>query len=276
MIEPLDLTLTFLEKHPADAARVLESLPPTRTAELLSEVEPRYLGQTLNHMAADYTASCVPLVSTEKKVQLFRLLETQTAVDVFRYLDNKEKYRLLYKLPLSKRLAIQTVNKYNQNSVGAWMSTEYLSVKEDKTVEEVIELIQGSESTQDYVFVVNVRRELVSIVKTSQLLKTSLSAQISAVRDRSVFSLTARTTIQEASSHEAWKFFHTLPVVEHDNRLVGALAYSDMSLALEKAHVEFSARTAGVGDEALSLFWVVFNNFIQLLNDLFSMAARKQ
>lgn len=276
MIEPQALAQLFIEKHPSDAAKVLETLSPSRTSEFLLTLQDIAIARIVNHLAADYAALCIPSLPMDKKLGVFNHLDTQTAVDIFRYLTSKEKLRLLNQLPLRKRLAIQTLNKYTQNSVGAWMSTDYISVREDITIEEVIELIQGSElSNHDYVFVVNAKRQFISVVNTSQLLKAGLKAHISAVRKTTDFWLPARATIQEVAEHQAWKYFTLLPVVEHDKRLVGALSYKDLTAALNKSHIEFTASTAGLGEEALNLFLAVFRNYIQILYDFFAILMRK-
>ncbi|WP_455212487.1 magnesium transporter MgtE N-terminal domain-containing protein [Kaarinaea lacus] len=277
MIEPLNLAQQFIEQHPAEAAKILETLLPARTSEFLLTVNEETIARTVTSLAADYAALCITLLPMNRKVALFKLLETQTSVDIFRYLPNKEKIRLLNQLPLRKRLAIQTLNKYNQNSVGAWMSTDFISIREEKIVEEVIELIQESDlPNQDYVFVTNAQRQFVSILNTSQLLKAGLKSRISSVRNKTVYNLSARATMQEIAQHEGWKHYTMLPVVEHDMRLVGVLAYEDLTTALEKSHIEFSARTADMGSEALSLFWSLFNNSIQLLNDFSSIILNKK
>ncbi|WP_455206005.1 magnesium transporter MgtE N-terminal domain-containing protein [Kaarinaea lacus] len=275
MIEPFDLALKFVENHPADAATILETMPPANTSEFLTALNDSAATEITTHLAADYVALCIPRLSIGKKVYLFNHLPSQVSADIFRYLGNEEKYNILKKLPLLNRLNLQTISKYNQNSVGAWMSTSFISARIDNTVEEVIELIQASDlPNQDYVFVVNAKRQFESIVNTSQLLKASLKTYIGAVANASTFHLQARATLQEISQHVAWKHFTTLPVIEHDKRLVGALSYNAVTMALDKSHVEFSARTSDIGDEALSLFWILFNNFIQLLDDFYSIAAR--
>jgi len=276
MIEPLDLAQQFVEQHPAEAAKVFETLTPARTSEFLLTINDAAVIRTVSYLAADYAALCIPLLPMDRKLTLFKQLETQTSVDIFRYLTSKEKFRLLNKLPFRKRLAIQTLNKYNQNSVGAWMSTDFISVREDKTIEEVIELIQGSDlPNQDYVVVVNANRQFVSLLNTSQLLKVGLKSRISSVRNTSDFNLSARATIQDVSLYDAWKHFTMLPVVEYDKRLVGVLSYKDLSTALEKSHIEFTARTASMGDEALNLFSSLFSNYIQLLNDFYRIITSK-
>jgi magnesium transporter len=276
MIDPLDLAHYYIERHPADAARTLETLTPARTSEFLLAVDDKQITLAVAQLTPDYAAACIPFLPFDRKLSLFKHLDTQVTVDIFRYLNNKEKYGLLYKLPLSKRLAIQTLNKYNLNSCGAWMSTDYFSVREDKTVAEVIELIQTSDlANQDYVFVVNTKRQFLFTINTSQLLKTGLGAQLRAVGNPATASLPARATVQEVQEFGAWKHYTVLPVVEHDNRLVGALSYNDLMAAFEKSQLEFAARTADVGDEALSLFWALFNNSIQLLNDFYAILMRK-
>ena len=276
MIEPLDLSRNFTERHPADAAKLLETLPASKSSEYLLSLSDPLAARIVTLLAADYAAACMPLLPMGNKIQLFRQMDIQTAVDIFRYLNAKEKYRLLNQLPFNKRLAIQTLNRYNKNNVGAWMRTDYLVVGDDKTIEEVIEYVQGSEiQNQDYVFVVSAKKQFVSVINTSQLLKASLKARITAVRTTSNVSLSARATIPEVAEHDAWKRFTMLPVVEYDKRLVGALMYSDLLEALEKSHIEFTAQTASIGSEALNLFSALFNNYLQLMNDLFKIMLRK-
>lgn len=277
MVEPLDLSLRFIENHPVDAAKILESLPPSKTCEFLFHIDEQYVVKVMARLVPEYAANCFAQLPLDRSLQLVRQLETQPVVDIFRYLTPSIKNRLLNQMPLSKRLAVQTLNKYSQNSVGAWLSADYISVGEDRTIEDVIELIQESEQrNQEYVYVVNAKKQFVSAVNTFQLLKAGLKARISSIRGTSEISLSARSSIQDVCAHDAWKHYTMLPVIEHDRRLVGVLSYSDLMEALEKSQIEFNAQTASIGNEVLNLYWAVFNNFVQLLSDFYSMICWKK
>jgi len=276
MIEPLDLSLIFADQHPRDAARVLESLPASKTSEFLANITDSSAARIMSFMAADYAAVCVPLLPVARKILLFKQLEIQTTMDIFRYLGARDKNQLLNQLPLNKRLAVQALNKYSQNSVGAWMSTDYVAVAEDTTVEDVIEVIQRSDSQyQDYVYVIGSRRQYLCAVRVSLLLKASLHARISVVKSDSHDSLMARALIQDTLEHPGWQHHRIMPVTDYDNRLVGILSYRDLNTAVEQSHVEFTAQAANISGSAVNLFWVVFNNFLQLLIDISAIALRK-
>jgi len=275
MIEPLDLSLIFAEQHPRDAARTLETLPASKTCAFLLQITDAGAAHVIGYMAADYAAICLPLLPKAKITPLFKELEIQTTVDIFRYLNAREKNLLVNHLPLNKRLAIQTLNKYSQNSVGAWMSTDYIFVTEDTTVEEAIEIIQGSDGdNQDYVYIVNSKRQFIGSVRTSLLLKASLHARISAIKNKSTEIMPARSLIQDTLDHPGWQQHRVLPVIEYDNRLVGILSYNDLHIALEQSHTEFTTQAANIGAEGINLFWALFNNFLQLLADLSTIMLR--
>ena len=85
----------------------------------------------------------------------------------------------------------------------------------------------------------------------------------------------ARALIQDISEHRGWQQHRFLPVTEYDNRLVGVLSYNDLNIALEQSHIEFTEHATNIGGEAMTLFWVLFNNFLQILNDLSTIVLRK-
>ena len=95
MIEPLDLSRNFAERHPADAAKLLETLPASKSSEYLLSLSDPLAARIVTLLAADYAAACMPLLPMGNKIQLFRQMDVQTAVDIFRYLNTKETNCLL-------------------------------------------------------------------------------------------------------------------------------------------------------------------------------------
>lgn len=277
IINPLDLSLRFVEQHPTDAVGILESLPAEKTCDYILNASENCGTQLIGLMSANYAAVCVSLLPASKTVPLFKELEIQTTVEIFRYLNTRDKNRLINQLPLNKRLAVQALNKYNQNSVGAWMRTDFIAVTEDTTIEEIIEIIQQSHDPyQDYVYIVNSKRQFVYAVRTATLLKTGLHARISTVKTLSTECLMARAMIQDVTEHPGWQHHRVLPVTEYDNRLAGILSYSDLNIAMEQSHLAFSNRAADVSGEAINLFWLVFNNFLHLFIDASAAILKKR
>lgn len=269
MSDYIDLSVKFIMRHPEDAAKLLENLPPAVVSNLLANLDTLVAIKLVKNLPADFAATCITIMPVEQKVDLIQQLDVQSCLEIFRYLHADEEKLLLPKLPLSKRLTIQTLNKYSENSVGSWMNTNITSISQVRSVEEAIEVVQDSSfGYHDHLYMVDIRKNYVATLLVSQLIKAKPNLKISDLEHSVKFSLSARLPLQSVVNHDGWKYFSILPVIEHNGRLVGELSNKTLMDALAKTEDEAATNSYATINETFNLYWVLFNNFILVLNML--------
>ncbi|MDH3309428.1 MAG: CBS domain-containing protein [Gammaproteobacteria bacterium] len=267
MARTRELSLSFVESHPGDAARVLEHLPTDDTSAFLKLLPVRLGAPVLRHMLPTSAARCLEQLDDETAAGLVRDLDAQTGSAVLRYVRQPRRDQLIAQLPTTAALAFRLLLTYPEDTVGAWINTHCLAVTPETPASEALErLRQSPESAGTYLYVVDADWRLKGMAAITDLLRagrgTTVAQSMQSVRHR----LSARASLAAAHQHQGWKEYHALPVLERQERFIGALEFTVLHRAIEQPHAEVTASTPA---DSLSLLtrslWMVFANLLQAL-----------
>ncbi len=268
------LSFAFLETHPADAARVLERLAPQNVAGLLSEAPARLAGPALRMMVPPFVARCLDPLDDPTVSGLLRVMGPQAGVAVLHYMPEQRRASLLTQLPTAMGVAFRLLLGYPEDSIGAWMDPRVVVLPADTTAEAALRRLREAQGEIDAaVFVTDPAQRLVGLVKLPELLRASPDASLSRLMHKPRFTLPARAAILGVGDHEGWDSFQILPVLERDDRFVGALDRAVVARALMR-HQRVKPQ-AGMGDlfaNAAGGYWLGVSSLIQLAVELLPVA----
>lgn len=267
MARTRELSLAFAETHPADAARVLQHLSVDDAAAFLKLLPVRLGAPVLRHMLPTSAARCLEQLDDETSAGLVRDLDAQAGTAMLRYVGQRRREQLIAQLPTTSALAFRLLLTYPEDTVGAWINPHSLAVTPDTPVSEALDrLRQSSESAGAYLYVVNADQRLLGLVVLVDLLRSGRSVTVAQMMQTSRHHLSARASLAAARDHEGWQEFHALPVVERQDRFIGALEFPALCRALEQPQPSDAAAptTDGVSILARSS-WMVFANLLQAL-----------
>ena len=236
-----------------------------RITNLLSEHKLAQLKELLNdELGFQELSELLEEFSPNQQVILFRLLEKDTALEIFELMetakqkellqaftaievtemvsniDPSDQVRLLDELPatvakeLLKSIPPEDREKasiligFQPGTVGRVMSPHYLRLRQDYTVQAALDYIRALKpdpETLHNVWVTDKRRVLEGVVTLRDLVLADPGTSIGDIMDDDVVYVTADTD-QEDAVNTLKKFdLVSLPVVDSENRLVGALEY---------------------------------------------------
>jgi len=224
MPEVNGLSRAFVETHALEAARALEGLPGVDTAQFLAALPPKLAASTLRHMSPIYCAKVFELLGDEQATGLFRVVGPQVAAQIIQQFPVERQGRLLAQLPVGAAVAIRLLIGYPAGTCGACMDPWPLMLTPDTASASALEQVRAFEGEiGDCVFVTDEQRRLRGIAGLHALLRADPARPLSAVMTGPEHVLSALATGSATAGHPGWDAFHVLPVVERENRLVGAL-----------------------------------------------------
>lgn len=233
MPEVNGLSAAFAESHPADAARVLETLPASDTAEFLAALTPRLAAPILRQMSAPHAARIATLLDESQIAAAIQLMGPQTAARVVQQLPNDRQLQLLARLPVATSIAIRLLVGYPRGTCGAYMDPWPLALPPGMTVAEALEEIRKFEGElEDCLLVSNGERRLSGVLRLGELLRAAPREPLSAIMEPATHTVPALASVTLVASHPGWEAFHVLPVIERENRLVGVLHRRALNAAL--------------------------------------------
>ena len=261
------LTYAFLESHPADAARVLERLAPDSASALLQAAPRRLSAPVLRQMLPLAGARCLEKLDDADTVGLLRSVGAQAGVALLRYFGAERRAGLLAQLPTALALGYEMLLGYPEGAVGAWMDPRALALPADMTAGESLERVRrADESLIADPYVIDRNQRLLGYVELADLLRANAATTLARLVRPSPHRLPAQALLAGLPEHAAWHESSALPVVEHDERLVGALTHAALLRALSR---EQSVPKAGGAEDTLAgiagVYWFGVSGMIQAL-----------
>ncbi|MGQ0749268.1 MAG: magnesium transporter MgtE N-terminal domain-containing protein [Betaproteobacteria bacterium] len=233
MPEIRGLSTAFAESHPADAARVLEALPAEDTAAFIEALAPRVAAPILRQVGPPYGARVAGLLDESHAVAVIQHMGPQSAAQLVQHMAAERQLKVLAHLPVGTSIAIRLLVGYPRGTCGAYMDPWPLALAPDMTVADALEQIRKLEGELgDALFVSSGQRRLCGVLSLGELLRVPSREQLSAIMRPAVHTVSALATVTVAASHPGWDDARVLPVVERENRLVGALHRRALSAAL--------------------------------------------
>jgi magnesium transporter len=261
----LELSYTFIDRHPVEAAQIFERLsfeaaagflntaPASTAASVLKAVNPLTASQVLGVMVPSQTAS------------ICQTMPLGMVSALLRRLDPDKRQKLMEALPADFSTPLQRVLHYSEGTAGALMKTRILVLPDDITVAEGLErLRRHPEQIFDYTYIVNRNQGLVGFVNVRHLMLAQPETKVSAVMKKTIGRLRPQMGRKAILTHPGWRTGHALPVVDENEIFLGAVSYQTLrQLENEVEAVQPDARGGDAGKALGELYWLGISAFLK-------------
>ena len=264
-----DILLTI---NPADIAGIFNSLDDKRIPLMFRLLPKELAAETFVEMEPEDQELLIRGFSDHELKEVLDELYVDDAVDIIEEMPANVVRRILTQADPEMRRSINQILRYPENSAGAWMTTEYVSLRPNMTVEEAILRIrrQGVDKETIYTCYVTKDRKLLGIVTVKDLLLAEDDEMlISDLMETDLISVTTHTDQEEVARIFSKYDFIALPVVDEENRMVGIVTVDDAIDVMEEEATEDIELMGGMlpsEDTYLrSTVWELFKNRIPWL-----------
>src|SRR5699024_3875398 len=149
--------------------------------------------------------------------------------------------RILAHADPDMRKEINEILRYPEDSAGAWMTTEYVSLRPNMTVGEAILRIRrtGVDKETIYTCYVTQDRRLLGMVTVKDLLLClDDETPISEIMEENVISVNTHDDQEQVAQMFSKYNFLALPVVDQEGRMVGIITFDDAMDVMEDEATE--------------------------------------
>ena len=239
--------------HAADIADVLEQISSFDRRALLSLWSGEIDGEILSEIDESIREQVIEFLPREVVAVAMRELDTDDVVDILEDLDAPQQGLILDALEKADRVAVEQAMGYPEGSAGRMMQREVVVAPQHWTVGEAIDHLRESDHLPDqfyHVILVDPRMKPQGYVTLGRVLSSARYVQLNEITEDSF--RTIRVTDEEADVAYIFNQYHLIscPVVDANDRLVGAITIDDAMNVLDEEHEEDILRLAGVGDES--------------------------
>ena len=258
--------------NPADIAGIFNSLDDKRIPLMFRLLPKELAAETFVEMEPEDQELLIQGFSDNELKEVLGELYVDDAVDIIEEMPANVVRRILSQADPEMRQSINQILRYPENSAGAWMTTEYVSLRPNMTVEEAILRIrrQGVDKETIYTCYVTKDRTLLGIVTVKDLLLAEDDEMlISDLMETDLISVTTHTDQEEVARIFSKYDFIALPVVDTENRMVGIVTVDDAIDVMEEEATEDIELMGGMlpseNTYLRSSVWELFKNRIPWL-----------
>ena len=235
-VEPADLSL-ILQEFPKKVATLFRLLPKDLAAECFVEMD------------TDYQEALLSSFTDNELKEVLDEIYVDDAVDIIEEMPANVVKRILNNSDLETRKAINEILKYPDDSAGSIMTTEYVSLDEDITVEDALKRIRRTGVDKETIYTCYVTkpdRTLLGYITAKKLLLSDDECVIADIMETNVIYVTTHED-KEVVAKEMSKYdLLALPVVDKENRLVGIITVDDAIDVIEDEATEDIEKMAAI------------------------------
>ncbi len=236
--------------NPSDIAALFDSLNETRIPLLFRLLPKELAAETFVEMEPDAQELLIRGFSDNELKEVVDELYVDDAADLVEEMPANVVKRILKSADPEMRFAINQILRYEENSAGSIMTTEYVSLRPHMTVEEAILRIrrQGVDKETIYTcYVADSQRKLLGTVTVKDLLLADDDElRIKDIMITNVIFATTSTDQEEVARMLSKYNFLAMPVVDAENRMVGIVTFDDAMDVMEDEATEDIEMMAGM------------------------------
>ncbi len=237
---------------PEEIAEILEATPLKIRRTIWESIQDQPLGEILTHTNDEVTSSLLESLEEEDIVQLAEDLETDDIADIAQSLEATEQQKLLESLPEEDRTAVETALTYPEDTAGGLMSTDFISVRSDVSLEVVLRYLRQlgelPETTAE-LFVGDREGHFMGTIKLTDLLTHDEDTLVEKLINNSIPGIRALTPEREVAHSFEKNDLISAAVVNESNQILGRITIDDVVDIIREEAEHAQMASAGLDED---------------------------
>lgn len=210
--------------HPADIAHILEALPLEDRLLIWSLVKAEHDGEVLLEASDAVRATLITDMGSQELIAATEYLDTDEIADLAPDLPQDVMDDVFRSLPITEREQLRAAMSYPEDSVGALMDFDVITIREDIRLEVVLRYLRRLEEMPDHtdqLFVVDRKEQLKGVLLINQLLVSDPDILVAEVMTEEMIKLRPDDVAQQAANAFERYDLVSASVVDENDKLLG-------------------------------------------------------
>ena len=235
--------------NPADIAAIFDDLDQACLPLLFRLLPKELAAETFVEMEPEAQELLIQGFSDSELKEVIDELYVDDAVDIVEEMPANVVQRILSQAEPDMRKQINEILRYPEDSAGSIMTTEYVSLRPNMTVEEAILRIRRTGIDKETIYTCYVTRghKLIGLTSVKDLLLCEDDdATIESIMQEHVITVSTLDDKEQVAQMFSKYNFLALPVVDTENRLVGIVTFDDAMDVMEDEATEDMEKMAAM------------------------------
>ena len=223
--------------HPSDIADILEELAPAERQALFISLDEEVAAEALEEVKPKMQQSLIESLDSEQIAGIVEEMDPGAAADLLSELTDERSEAILEEMDPEERQEVEDLLEFSGNSAAGRMTTEYVALPASAIVDQAVNALrdfEGDIETITDIYLLDEEGRIAGLIPLVQLLLAKAEAPLSALPQGHIV-----TCNVDANGRKVAELFdkynlRSLPVVDHDRKLVGVI-HAEQVIALLRA-----------------------------------------
>lgn len=247
----------FLELHIYEQGQFYQAIEENLRHIMYAYLSPKEMADMFdvieedNEHMTEYLAEMRPRYAADMLAEMY----TDNAVDLLNTLDKKQIAKYLSIMPAESASEIRELLHYEDDTAGAIMTTEYVSIVANQTVRSAMYVLKNealAAETIYYIYVVDQENRLVGVISLRDLIVNDDDVMILDIMSERVISVHVGDDQEDVAQTFRDYDFLALPVTDYDDHLLGIVTVDDIIDVIDDEAASDYSGLAGVNVEEVS------------------------
>jgi magnesium transporter len=248
---PSQIAAETEEMHPADLADVAEALPFEQVPVFLAALPKERAADVLEYLDEDLRADVLEAMTAQQAAALVAEMNPDERADVLEELDEERAEEIVEEMPADARRETEALRRFDPDSAGGLMTTEYVSVAATTSVEEAlrrVRVIARSEKREAMhaVYTTDDTGKLAGVLSLRELLAAPEGATLADVAWTEPITVSPNADREEVARVISNYDLVVVPVVSESGHLMGVITVDDVIDAIQEEQTEDVQKFGGL------------------------------
>ncbi len=219
------------ELHPGELADILEDLDHSQRQVVLASMDAETAAEALEETDYDVQKAILESLEPERAAEIIEEMEPSIAADLLADLDESASEQIIQKFEFEdERAEVTELMTYEEETAGGLMTTDFLEISEEQTVEDAIELLRANAEEIEayyYVYVHDEDGKLLGALSLRHLLLTDPALQVGNILSGRLITVSLDAELKEIAEIFLTYNFLFIPVVDDDGVQKGVISFKD-------------------------------------------------
>ncbi|MEW9672276.1 magnesium transporter [Ammoniphilus sp. 3BR4] len=243
-----ELKYIIEELQPYDIAQLYKNLPEKHRHKFLSLMAPKQIAILLQELDTDLQLQTLHKLGVAKSSEVMDLMENDDLVDLLHELTIENSEEFLASMKKEESQTVKNLMQYPPDTAGGIMTNRFVWIRNYYTVREAVDKLKAFASIAEniyYLYVLDEEKKLVGVVSYRDLLLANLYDKVDDIMFTRVISVSVDADQEEVASLIERYDFIAVPVVDHENRVVGIVTVDDvLDVIIQEANEDIEKLSA--------------------------------
>jgi len=231
------------EMHAADLADVAAAMPRERVSALLAALSPERAADVVEYMDEELRAEVLGAMPAPQAAKLVAQMTPDDRADVLEELEEEHAEDILASIPFEARGETERLLQYEPDTAGGLMTTEFVSVPENMTVEAALANVRafaraGRREAIYTLYTTDTQGRMQGVLSLKELLAAPEGSRIADIAWEEIVSVRPTADREEVARITSKYDLVAVPVVDDEGRLLGVVTVDDVIDAIVEESTE--------------------------------------